>query len=366
MVFVGHSDPALGSIHVLWPRVLGARRSELGRFNIGDEVHVEFGPGLLQFLSLRLDSGLSLSTGLAPEWTIPIGAGTAAVCAVLELPDFDSINTWTGLGTKIRWYRAGVIGETLDAYARLGKLGRSSATLPYQVYSRERCDLILEGEFIMVSVAGGRPRAFIADPTNVGAIATTSAGMPVAPTPTLTGGPASNSGAPVPHQVDLADAAIPARWTERAPAMTQGPEPRRGQLFSVTLPRIVSRPRSDTPPMKGDIWQWAFSSDLLRLLANPIAGALEPLGRRFHPFGSIFDGMALHAALTMTPDSTLQRAWVRYKKPIHQNVDFEVRSEILDADTEQTETVHQIWQGHIAIGEIEVTVSKMAARTANE
>jgi hypothetical protein len=372
MAFAG-PERAVSSpgLHVLWPRVVGARRSLLDRFSVNDEAYVEFGPGLLQLLSLRLDSGFTLGAGLAPQWTVPVGAGCAAAYAVLELPAFDGVNTWAGLGTTMRWHRAGVIGETLEAYARLAKLGRTSATLPYRVYSREQGDLLVEGEFILVTVDGGAPRAFVVDPASVGVVATRSPGGPV--TPAITGVHGSDLAQPTtrtdiggdvmqPSHAESAGVKQPERWTQDAPAMTQAAEPRRPELFGLTPPSVVSRP-SAAPPVKGDVWEWMFPSGLLCLLANPIGGAADPLGRRFHPHGRIFESMGVYAALTMAPGSVPQRAWVRRREPVQQNNDFGIRSEVIDGGADWSTTLHRLRQGHVEIGEVEVTVSRAPSAT---
>ncbi len=367
-MILGGPQPAVAGpgLHVSWPRVLGARRNVLDRFTVNDEAHVEFGPGLLQLLSLRLESGFALGAGLAPQWTVPVGAGCAAAYAVLELPDFDGINTWSGLGTTMHWRRAGVIGETLEAYARLVKLGRTSATLPYRVYSRERGDLLVDGEFILVSVDGNGPRAFVTDPARVGAVAATSAeenpaplGASVRPSsPARPATPTGNdAGVMQTSPAGSAGAPQPERWTPPAPARTQQAEPRRPELFGLSAPRVVSCPGTD-PPAKGDVWEWMFPSGLLRLLANPIAGATDPLGRRFHPHGRIFESMGVHAALTMAPGSAPQQARVRRRKPVQQNTDFVIQSKVIDAGADWSSTLHRLRQGHVEIGEVEVTVSR--------
>lgn len=370
MALVDPEQAALSAgLHVRWPRVLGARRSELERFSVNDEAYVEFGPGLLQLLSLRLDSGLVLGTGLAPEWTVPIGAGCAAAYAVLELPSFDGVNTWSGLGTTMHWNRAAVIGETLEAYSRLLELGRTSARLPYRVHSRERGDLLVEGEFILVSVDHSGPRAFSIDPAEVDAVGTTTHGGAPHSAPTnvhvtnpTRPDPSTDAGANATRQrLDSPSAPQTAmRWTQDAPAMIQEAEQPRPELFGLTAPWIVSRPSSDLPSV-GDMWEWGFPSNLLRLLANPIAGASEPLGRRFHPYGRIFESMGVHAALTMMPGSAPQRARVRRKKPVRQDIHFSIQSEVVSVGKDSSTTLHRLWQGDAEIGEIDVTVSRSAS-----
>jgi len=55
----------VGGLRVARPRLVGARRSMPGRFNVGDECIAEFPPGLLRFLSLAEAAGRPLSAGAA-------------------------------------------------------------------------------------------------------------------------------------------------------------------------------------------------------------------------------------------------------------------------------------------------------------
>jgi len=45
-----------------------------------------------------------------------------------------------------------------------------------------------------------------------------------------------------------------------------------------------------------------YSTDLLRLLMNPIAGHAEPLGRRLHPLGVFLMGICMTEALAAEGD----------------------------------------------------------------
>jgi hypothetical protein len=55
-----------------------------------------------------------------------------------------------------------------------------------------------------------------------------------------------------------------------------------------------------------------FSSDLVRLLMNPVAGHSEPLGRRVHPLGSFAVGAALTAAFQATGQNVPKRVKLRW------------------------------------------------------
>ncbi|HUK15600.1 MAG TPA: hypothetical protein VLW65_04270 [Bryobacteraceae bacterium] len=75
--------------------------------------------------------------------------------------------------------------------------------------------------------------------------------------------------------------AIPslAAWFHEA-RFVEPREPDRPPLFQLAMPR-----------------EGRFSTDVLRLLMNPAAGAGDPLGRRIHPLGVFVMGVALTAAL---------------------------------------------------------------------
>ena len=55
--------------------------------------------------------------------------------------------------------------------------------------------------------------------------------------------------------------------------------------FEPQRPPLLQLRRPDT----------AFTMDVVRLLMNPIAGGVEPLGRRLHPLGAFPFGLAIRA-----------------------------------------------------------------------
>ena len=65
----------------------------------------------------------------------------------------------------------------------------------------------------------------------------------------------------------------------------------------------------------GDCWEWALPVEPFLLLAHPVAGATEPLGRRIHPYGFYPLGVALHAALGVCGGTPLA-ADIRWRQPM--------------------------------------------------
>lgn len=56
-----------------------------------------------------------------------------------------------------------------------------------------------------------------------------------------------------------------------------------------------------------------FSSDIMRLLMNPIAGHTEPLGRRIHPMGGFTLGIALTAAFRAAGEQSVSPARLKLR-----------------------------------------------------
>src|SRR5512141_1826104 len=148
------------TLRVARSRILAVRRAAPDRFTAGDEAVVELPPGLLRFLTLRDEAGRTLGEGCSPEWVVGVGAAGTAGYAVVEPEVQGSINCWTGITNEIVWRRAARPDETLHAFCRVSRLRRTSANLPYRVFSRERGDLLVEGEFVFVNVAPSGPRPF--------------------------------------------------------------------------------------------------------------------------------------------------------------------------------------------------------------
>lgn len=138
-------------LQITRPRVLGVRRVEPQGLSAGDEALLQFGPGLLQFLSFCDQAGQRLGDGLAPEWIIPLGAATTAAVAASR----EALG-WTGVSLSVKWQRPASVGETLLAHALIEthntrRFGRNSVVAAYQVQGQTQQDLIAQGKIVLIS-----------------------------------------------------------------------------------------------------------------------------------------------------------------------------------------------------------------------
>ncbi len=110
-------------------------------------------------------------------------------------------------------------------------------------------------------------------------------------------------------QVKVKPAAIPllaAFHDSSGLRFKEPPEAGRGPLFEMDVP--------------GD---GGFTSSVLRLLMNPVAGASEPLGRRIHPLGVFVMGAALTAALESAGETCEpRRLRLRWRKELALDADL--------------------------------------------
>lgn len=76
-----------------------------------------------------------------------------------------------------------------------------------------------------------------------------------------------------------------------------------------------------------------FSTGLLKLLMNPVAGGSDPLGRRLHPLGVFVMGVALSAAIgEAEPSSRPVRLRLRWRKPPASDQDLLPRVRLVSGD----------------------------------
>jgi hypothetical protein len=349
-------------MRVARPRVVGARRSVAGRFTIGDECIAEFFPGLLQLLSLGDPSNEMLGAGAALPWSVPVAAAGTAAYGVLEPPGFARVNSWTGITNLIQWTRAVSADETLLAHCRLAHLGRTSARLPYRVVGGERRDLVVTGEFVFVSITREGPRPYHTEPHVLStplALAdltpgeaavvmierSMNPGAPIEAAASVGGVLANDDASPeVPNLDDL--------WTRDAPRHIDPPEPLAADLFALRPPHVEMRSGDGA----GEVWRWLFPNDLFRLLAHPIAGHSEPLGRRFHPYGRILEGMGVHATLAMAGRGEPREASVRWRAPVRGNANFHLTSTIERCTADELTVFHLIREGEREVGDVRVRV----------
>lgn len=347
------------------PRIVGARRSVPGRFTVGDECIAEFSPGLLRLLSLSDASRQVVGSGAALPWSIPVGAAGTAAYGVLEPPGFACQNWWTGITNVIHWTRAVEPGELLLAHCRLAYLGKTSARLPYRVVSGRRRDLIVAGEFVFVSVINDRPHPYQIEPGVLSApVAATSSPRSDDNTTAMLGGTLEPSAAAVmPMSIPAESTSqrspfeapnLDAIWTPDAPGHADPPEASAPDLFALRPPQVEARSGDST----GDVWRWHFPNDLFRLLAHPVAGHSEPLGRRFHPYGRILEGMGLHATLVMAGRGVPRQASVRWRAPVRGNADFQLTSTIEQCTPIEFSATHLIHEGDREVGVVNVCVAR--------
>jgi hypothetical protein len=173
------------------------RRADPFRLSVGDEAVADFGPGLLEFLSLRDGSGERLGETLAPEWVLPISAvGTAAFALVGE-----EFQPWTATEVIAELRRPLRAGEIAVATVRVASLRRASVVIPFRAVSREEGDLLLEGRTVFACVGPEGVRPF--DPKLLARSAP-------APAPPAAPGPPSVALPPSPEKTRFADRILPA------------------------------------------------------------------------------------------------------------------------------------------------------------
>jgi hypothetical protein len=346
--------PPGADLRVTRPRILSARRTDLRTFTVGDEAVIEFGPGLLRFLSLREDGGPPVGEGGAFEWTIPVGAAGTAAYAVVEPVGFDGVNLWTGVSNVVRWGRACAPDETLVATCRLAELGRF-ARLPYRTFSRTRGDVVVTGEFVFVSVASDAEGHYTIDPRR-------TPDAPVSPRAAraVAKGARLRRPAPPGDEDRVAPPDAPGWegldvWSDTAPALVQAPEPVAPDLFALRRPRVLRRYDDE---QGRETWEWLFPRDLLRLLGHPVGGAAEPLGRRHHPYGRILEGMAVHAAQVIDAGAVPGELAIEWWSPTRGAEDFRIRSSVTGRADASVATVHDIYEGERAVGTVRVTTRR--------
>lgn len=342
------ANPPQG-LRVRRPRILEARRHDLATFSIGDEAVIEFGPELLRFLAMRSGTGPALGEGGAFPWSIPVGAAGTAAYAVVEPTGFDGVNMWTGVTNEVRWKRACREDETLIAACRIAGLSRV-ARLPYRVFSRERRDLVVDGEFAFVSVTQDADGWYVIEPRK----------RPDAPVTARTAPARERSSHPPAPLADSEEARGPAPWnhlpvwTAQVPPLVEAGEPPADDLFVLHPPQVLRT--TAVAGTSGAVWEWRFPRDLLRLLGHTIAGGSEPLGRRHHPYGRILEGMGVHAALAIAGGGAPITLSVEWWSPTRGVQDFRVRSTLSSRSAGIAHTEHDIYEGESPVGHVRVDV----------
>ena len=104
------------------------------------------------------------------------------------------------------------------------------------------------------------------------------------------------------------------------------PEAVPADLLRLGPPRLLTGATTTLETARaGDRSEWAYPADLLQLLGHPVAGGKDPLGRRFHPYGRISEGMAVDVAMRLfgakVRPERLDTHWIR---PVRGGSDFRV------------------------------------------
>ncbi|HEX4883570.1 MAG TPA: hypothetical protein VFX05_05490, partial [Casimicrobiaceae bacterium] len=343
-------------------RVVACRRADPGRATVGDEAIAELGPGLLRLLSMADAHGRSLGEGGGFPWTIPVGVAATAAYAVME--PVEGINVWTGVKNAVHYHRPGRPGETLVASCRLAALGLLAET-PYRVWSRDRGDLLVEGCFLSASAAadegglyGVAPREDASAVVEMRNATAPLAATDRAPAPSLDEDRAPHAS---PTGADYFAALPP--WSDAAPAKLVDAESESDPVVVLRAPRVLRR--IDTGEGAAT-WEWLFPRDLLQLLAHPVAGGRDPLGRRHHPYGRLLEGMAIHAALAMNGGGLPREARVRLSAPMRGAEDFRLRASQRGGNEALRWSDHEIYEGERPLGRVRIAVEVNAALPASD
>jgi hypothetical protein len=138
-------------------------------------------------------------------------------------------------------------------------------------------------------------------------------------------------GAALNGEADAAPASPPSDVTFEEP-----PEAVPADLFRLEPPRLLSGAATTLGSARpGDRSEWLYPADLLELLRHPVSGGEHPLGRRFHPYGRISEGMAVDLALrlfgaTVRPER-LETHWIR---PVRGGADFRILCTVESSSSE--------------------------------
>jgi hypothetical protein len=109
-------------------------------------------------------------------------------------------------------------------------------------------------------------------------------------------------------------------------------------IVEIPSPRVAEVHRAGRDPSVGDWATVMLPAGLLRLLMNPVAGGTEPLGRGFHPLGTLLYGLAASAtaAACGDPQPLAPRDWqvehvkARHPRPVTTESDLLSKAEIVE------------------------------------
>lgn len=318
------------------------RRRDPDGLSVGDEAEVVVGPGLLQWLMLRDGSGLRLDEGLCAEWMVPMSVGAAAMYAVLRPPAHPAA-PWSSARVAFEWARPARRGEMCVGRARIDSLGRTSARVAYSV-AGDADAACGAGESVMIHLPSGTPA-----PIDGLCAPRSAAARPIHDTrPAPDGHTAHDVRHAAPPGIDdvlrwhprltpahLSDATADDTGTRSDDVLLRLRRPRRVATFMEREGRATA----------GDTWVWWFAPDLLRLLAHPLGGAREPLGREFHPAARTLNGSMVYAGLRAAgagyEPATLT---AQYRKAPGDEAAFTLFSRVTSADADGVALDHVLFQ----------------------
>jgi hypothetical protein len=151
-------------------------------------------------------------------------------------------------------------------------------------------------------------------------------------------------------------------WIEAKSRFQEYPEEDEHEVFRWEWPRLLSASTLEEEKIsEGDHWEWYFPNYLLRFLGNPVAGWVEPLGRRMHPFGGIAFGSALyvteHLLKSFCPIIPLS-AKVRWFHLINENAGLYLKVQLSEKRNNTLCFDYQIYQRSLLHTEVRIKVSK--------
>jgi acyl-coenzyme A thioesterase PaaI-like protein len=134
-------------------------------------------------------------------------------------------------------------------------------------------------------------------------------------------------------------------------------EPAR-ELLALEEPRLlratVAREGGHTA---GDHWEWELPPEPFRLLAHPLAGRAEPLGRRVHPYGFYPLGVAIHAALTVCPGARPLQADLRWLHPVTGRTAFRLAARVEAVEGTQTVIEARFGEGAVDCAQVRIMMA---------
>jgi hypothetical protein len=113
---------------------------------------------------------------------------------------------------------------------------------------------------------------------------------------------------------------------------------------------------------EGDSREWALPVEPFRLLANPFAGGTEPLARRIHPYGFYPLGVAVHAALSLSPGARPLEADIRWRTPMTGGAGFRLRLTIARADDSRIAVDARFFEAGVERAEMTLTLERPAPK----